>query len=189
MFSVLLPVYFRDSPDDLAACLDSLEAQIRPASEVLIVKDGPLGHALEGVIQSYSARLPISTLELPHNKGLGVALQAGVNKCRFDIIARMDADDICVQDRFKWQVGFLEEHPEIDVLSGTIREFDSDPALWFSERRLPVEHAAIEAFGKLDFTTWTPYARLQGAETECTGGEEGGVTSYLRRLYSGISVR
>ena len=147
-FSVLLPVYFGDSPDHLAACLSSLEAQTWPASEILIVKDGSLVEALERVIQFYSARLPIRTLQLPDNKGLGPALRAGVENCQFNIIARMDADDICVLDRFELEVGFLEMHPEVDVLSGTIREFDSDPAIWVSERRLPSEHAAIVAFGK-----------------------------------------
>lgn len=147
-FSVLLPVYHRDSPDHLAECLSSLEAQSRPAEEILIVKDGLLGEALENVINSYSARLPINALQLTNNEGLGLALRAGVEKCQFEIIARMDADDICALDRFELELSFLEAHPEVDVLSGTIREFNSDPAFWITERRLPGEHASILAFAK-----------------------------------------
>jgi glycosyltransferase involved in cell wall biosynthesis len=147
-FSVLLPIYFRDSPEHLAECLSSLAAQTRPAEEILIVKDGSLGEALEGVIHSYSPRLPINILQLAENAGLGLALRAGVEKCCFEIIARMDADDVCALDRFELEVAFLEAHPEIDVLSGTMREFDSDPAVWITERRLPREHTAILAFAK-----------------------------------------
>jgi glycosyltransferase involved in cell wall biosynthesis len=147
-FSVLLPVYHRDSPEYFAQCLNSLEAQTRPASEILIVKDGPLGSALEDVIKVYSAKLPVTTLQLPENGGLGPALRAGVEKCRFEIIARMDADDICTDERFELEIGFLEAHPEVDVLSGTIREFNLDPEAWISERRLPREHASIVIFAK-----------------------------------------
>ena len=147
-FSVLLPVYYRDSPEYFAQCLNSLAVQTRPAEEILIVKDGPLGRALEDVIETYSAKLPVTTIQLPENRGLGPALKAGVEKCRFDVIARMDADDICTKERFELEVGFLEAHPEVDVLSGTIREFNSDPEAWISERRLPREHASIVVFAK-----------------------------------------
>jgi len=145
-FSVLLPVYYKDSPEHLAECLASLRAQTRPADEILIVKDGPLQEALEAVIMAYSTRLPIITLQLPENKGLGLALKAGVEKCQFDIIARMDADDICAAERFELEIRFLETHPEIDVLGGTIREFNSDPTVCICERRLPNEHDSILVF-------------------------------------------
>lgn len=147
-FSVLLPVYFKDSPEHLAECLRSVEAQTRAADEILIVKDGPLGDDLETVIAAYSASLPIVPLELPKNRGLGEALKIGVESCRFDIVARMDADDICAVERFEREVGFLESHPEVDALSGAIREFHTDPSACISERRLPIEHASIRAFAK-----------------------------------------
>lgn len=147
-FSVLMAVYGDDSPEYLAQSLGSLEAQTRLANEVLIVKNGPLGGALEAIIAAYSARLPIVALQLPENKGLGSALRIGVEKCRFEMIARMDPDDISSPERFEREVGFLETHPEVDAISGTIREFNSDPAVCISERRLPCEHASIQAFAK-----------------------------------------
>lgn len=54
-FSVLLPVYCKDSPEHLSECLHSMERQTRTADEILIVKDGPLGEDLEVVITAYSS--------------------------------------------------------------------------------------------------------------------------------------
>ncbi|HEX4039817.1 MAG TPA: glycosyltransferase [Acidobacteriaceae bacterium] len=143
--SVLISVYSGESAAHFKECLESLARQTVPAGEVLIIKDGPLGENLEEVIALYSGGLPIRTVALQQNVGLGSALSAGVEECRFDKIARMDADDICALDRLELQAKFFEAHPEIDVVGGSIREFDADPLLGATERRLPSEHMAIEA--------------------------------------------
>jgi glycosyltransferase involved in cell wall biosynthesis len=147
-FSVLMSVYNRESPANLEVSLQSLASQTLPANEVLIVKDGPLADRLHQVIDKYSAKLPLTTLQFETNQGLGAALRAGMEKCRFDLVARMDSDDICVSERFERQIGFLEDHPEIDVLGSAISEFDTDPGQCISIRRLPVGHDAIRSFAK-----------------------------------------
>lgn len=147
-FSVLMSIYHRESPTYLAQSLDSLVVQTRPADEVVIVKDGVLGSELDQVISRYSERLPMVTLDLRINRGLGRALRAGVEHCRFEWIARMDSDDICLPGRFKRQLDFLEIHPEIDVLGSGISEFDQDPSSQISLRCLPEEDSAIRSFSK-----------------------------------------
>jgi glycosyltransferase involved in cell wall biosynthesis len=145
-FSVLLSVYHGELPEFLARSLESLAEQTLPASEVLIVKDGPLGADLEAVIESFASRLPIATLQLESNQGLGSALRAGIEHCRFDLVARMDSDDICAPHRFQTQIDFLNRRSEIDVLGSSIAEFDSDPAQCVAIRRLPEDHCDICAF-------------------------------------------
>ena len=76
--SVLMSVYCKESPAFLCQCLDSLVSQTLQADEVVIVEDGPLGKALEASIASYQASLPIVSLSLPVNVGLGEALRAGL---------------------------------------------------------------------------------------------------------------
>jgi glycosyltransferase involved in cell wall biosynthesis len=146
--SVLMPVYKDESATFLRESLESLVAQTLPADEIVIVEDGPIGADVRNVIAEYCARLPIEIVELPLHKGLGVALRIGVERCRFNVIARMDADDICLPDRFERQLKFLIGHPNVDVLSTAVREFDRDPALSFSERRLPITHDAIADWAK-----------------------------------------
>ena len=135
--SVLMSVYRKESPAFLSECLDSLALQTFLPDEVVIVEDGPLGEELERVIGVYRKRLPIVSLRLPANVGLGAALQKGLDKCRGEYVARMDSDDICIPDRFRQQVDYLERNPQIAVVGGAIAEFDEDFAMPHSIRRLP----------------------------------------------------
>lgn len=48
-------------------------------------------------------------ISLEKNQGLGKALQIGLQNCRYDIIARMDTDDIAKLDRFKIQIKEFEK--------------------------------------------------------------------------------
>ena len=143
-----MPVYAKESSVFLAECLASIAGQTFPASEVLIVKDGPVGRDLDRVIDSFSSTLPIITIQLQFNQGLGVALRAGLEKCRYDLVARMDSDDICAPRRFETQIDFLARNPEIEVVGSSIAEFDSDPSKCISIRHLPEEHDEICAFAK-----------------------------------------
>jgi O104-antigen biosynthesis beta-1,3-galactosyltransferase len=135
--SVLMPVYHRESPAFLAESLASLAGQTVLADEVVIVKDGPLGDALEQVIASFQTKLRIRPVALERHMGLGIALQRGVRECKNDLIARMDSDDICVPDRLEKERDFMVAHPEIDVLGGSIAEFEVDPAKPQCVRNLP----------------------------------------------------
>jgi glycosyltransferase involved in cell wall biosynthesis len=135
-FSVLMAVYAKETAGFLQHALASLAEQTLAADEVLIVKDGPLGGDLEATIAAAAEILPIRTLQLARNSGLGLALQAGVPDCRHEFIARMDSDDICAPDRFQKQVSYLLQHPEVDVLGGSIAEFEADGTSLLAVRRL-----------------------------------------------------
>ena len=147
-FSVLMSIYDKDVPEALQECLGSLVAQTLPADQVLIVQDGPSGNELCSIVQEYVVKLPIEVVPLRHNIGLGGALRIGIERCRFDVIARMDADDICAPDRFEKQIAFLRGHPETDVVGTSIREFESDVSHCVSERCPPKNHEAIIARAK-----------------------------------------
>lgn len=141
--SVLMSVYKRESPLFLREALESLAIQTVRADEVVIVKDGPVGSDLDDAIASYGRKLPIMCLQLERNEGLGPALSAGVDRCNADMIARMDADDICVRDRFEKQLAFLERNPEVDVVGGAIAEFKDDSRKVESIRRMPCDPASL----------------------------------------------
>jgi len=65
-------VYAGDTPDKLAACLDSLTAQTRMPDEIVIVKDGPLTAPLDEVIARTASRYPglLGVQALETNAGL-----------------------------------------------------------------------------------------------------------------------
>ena len=148
-FSLLMSVYQRERPEFLTACFDSIYNQTVRPSESVLVEDGPLTPALYEAISSEQKRFgTMKRVALEQNQGLGAALNAGMKACSYDIVARMDTDDICLPQRFEAQLTYLEAHPEIDVLGAWISEFDGVPTNVVGVRRLPENHEAIYKFGK-----------------------------------------
>jgi glycosyltransferase involved in cell wall biosynthesis len=151
--SVLMSVYNNEKPEFLAQSLDSLKLQTYQAEEIVIVEDGPLGRSLSDVIIRYALELPIVSVKLPNNVGLGAALARGICACHGDLIARADSDDICLPDRFKKQMDWLSAHPDIDLLGGAYAEFDSNSFGPRLVRRVPKSGKELMNYAK----TRTPF--------------------------------
>ena len=148
-FSVLIPIYEKEEPKHLRECFDSLFGQTLPATEIVLVEDGPLTPELYDTIAEYQQKhAELKTIKLKENQGIGHALNEGLQHCTYDIVARMDADDICMPDRFETQGKFMEEHPDCDIVGSWADEFSDDPSNILSTRRLPEHHEAIVEFGK-----------------------------------------
>jgi glycosyltransferase involved in cell wall biosynthesis len=121
-FTLLVSTYARDDPDYLReAVLSSTAAQTRPPAEVVLVQDGPVPEALAAEIKHLAETLPMPVvhLALPVNVGLGPALDAGLAASSHEVVARMDADDFSVPERFERQVALVEAGADI-VGSGLI---------------------------------------------------------------------
>ena len=80
--------------------------------------------------------------------GLGAALNEGLKHCSFELIARMDTDDICLPNRFEKQVNVFRDNPALDVVGAWIDEFESEISNIKSTRKLPEMHSAICLYGK-----------------------------------------
>ena len=87
MFSVLLSVYYRESPIYFAQSLKSIFSQTRLPSEVILVQDGPLTRDLDSIVASFVSQYPsiIKVVKLSTNQGLGRALNEGLKYCKYDI--------------------------------------------------------------------------------------------------------
>lgn len=142
-FSVLMSLYYKESPEFLAECLASLVNQTRQADEIVLVFDGPINLALQKVVQEFKPQLPLTIIALTKNVGLGQALNAGLNACQHNWVMRMDTDDICVPNRFEQQINFIRNHPKIDVLGGQIIEFEKQLSQGKKSRTVPTSHEAI----------------------------------------------
>ena len=144
MFSVLLSVYRKEQPAYLQQSLNSIFAQTLMPDEVVLVKDGPLTAELEQVIEVFCQKYSIlKIVPLAQNQGLGKALNEGLKHCSYNLVARMDTDDIAKSDRFEKQVKVFEVHPEFDVVGAWIDEFEGDIKNVTSVRKLPSDHCAI----------------------------------------------
>lgn len=148
-FSVLISLYYKENPDFLRQSLDSVFNQTLPPSEVILVEDGPLTTELYSVVSEYEHRYPtLHIIKLPQNGGLGKALNEGLKHCNFDLVVRMDTDDICFPDRFMKQVNFMVNHPEIGICSAWVEEFKDDINNVVSIRRIPEKSEELYEYGK-----------------------------------------
>lgn len=156
-FSVLMAVYYREKPQNLRVALESVTAYqtIKP-SEIVLVEDGPLTQELHDVIIGFKKNNSsvLKSVRLDKNMGLATALKVGLEECTNDIVARMDSDDISVEDRFEKQLKvMLTGH--FDVVGSNTLYFDDntkaivgikknpetmDEVLVYAKRRSPVGH-------------------------------------------------
>lgn len=150
-FSVCTSVYKNDNPEYVKVALDSLliNQSIKPA-EIVMVQDGPVPDATSLLLSDYRNKYgdTLKVIVLEKNGGLGNALKIGVENARYDIIARMDSDDICATDRFEKQLAYLDAHPECDIVGGQITEFIDAPENIVAKREVPLGNEEIYRYMK-----------------------------------------
>ena len=150
-FSIITSVYKNDKPEFVRIALDSMlvNQTIKP-SEIVLVRDGQVPEELESVLEQYESLYPqvFNIIRLNQNGGLGRALKLGVEKAKYDIIARMDSDDICLPERFELQLRYLEQNPEVDLVGGQMTEFIGSSANIVGRREVPLDNSSIYDFMK-----------------------------------------
>lgn len=126
-FSVLLPVYRGDDPSHFRRAFESVTVdQHLPPSEVVIVRDGPVDPALESELRAAEAGpVAVTVIRGAENAGLARALNLGLAACRHSIVARMDADDVSLPQRFAVQIPALTELG-VDLLGAGLWEMEGD---------------------------------------------------------------
>lgn len=149
-FSVLMSLYIKEKPDYFEQCIKSMFYQTVLPSEIIIVKDGAITKELEKVIQKYKERYPniIKTVPLAKNQGLGPALAEGIRHCTYELIARMDTDDIARKDRFERQLFEFFMTPELDICGSYTQEFSGKISNILSVRKVPLTQKQIEKYQK-----------------------------------------
>ncbi len=152
-FSVLMSVYKGDRADYFRCAMDSIINQTAKPDEIVLVEDGPVSLEIENTINEYKQKIGdiLKISELKENKGLGTALAEGIRNCSFDIVARMDADDISSPQRFEKQLKFLKNNPSIDVVSCFVSVFEESPERPLFIRRGPLLHEQIARKFKFRF--------------------------------------
>lgn len=120
-----MSVYKKDKLIELKEALNSLYTQTLQG-DIFIQQDGVISKELETYLDDELYQKKIAYLgKREQNRGLAYSLnelivQIGEN---YEYIARMDADDISIGHRLEEQYTFMEEHKDIDVLGGYIKEF------------------------------------------------------------------
>lgn len=112
--SILMPVY--NAEKYLIEAIDSILNQTFRDWELIIINDGSTDRSRELLSQIADNRVIIVDNET--NLGLINTLNKGINLCKGEYIARMDADDISTPERIEKQVQFMDSHPH-HIMCGT----------------------------------------------------------------------
>ena len=149
-FSVLMPVYWKETPEYFQTALESILNQTLMPDEIVIVEDGKLTDELNSIIKTYTSRHPqlFKIVALDKNVGQGLARNAGLKHCSNNLVALMDSDDIADKTRFEKQINYLKDHPEVDVIGSNITEFEGVPENIISKKVVPLTQDEIFRFGK-----------------------------------------
>lgn len=117
IISVVMPVY--NGGRFLAGAIESVLNQTFRDFEFIIVNDGSTDGS-PAVLDGYAQRDVRIRLISRENRGLTASLNEAIALARGEWIARMDADDISLPDRFQKQMAWLQE-TGADVCGGWVK--------------------------------------------------------------------
>ena len=109
--SVIMPAY--NAEKFIKEAIDSILGQSFDDFELIIINDCSKD-GTEDIILSYEDRR-IVYVKNERNMGVAATLNRGLDMAIGEYIARMDADDISLENRFEIQLSYMEKHPECGI--------------------------------------------------------------------------
>lgn len=149
-FSVLMSIYKNEKLVFFRRAMQSIwDDQVLKPNQIVLVIDGPVPNDIIDEIDVWKKELSgiLYVIPLKTNVGLGQALNIGMQSCKYDVIARMDTDDISLPCRFLKQIPLFESNT-IDLVGSHVSEFIGSESNIVSFRRVPLDHDAIVLFSK-----------------------------------------
>ena len=149
-YSVLMSVYKKEKAEFLKEAIESIQKQSKKTDDFVLVCDGELNESLDKVILDKKEEMGdvLNVIRLKENVGLGKALNYGVQCCKYDLIARMDTDDIAVPNRFELQIKEFIKDNELVLCGAQIAEFEDNPQVINGYRKVPLTQKEILKFSK-----------------------------------------
>ena len=130
LVTVLMSVF--NAEDYLQEAIESVLSQTFSDFEFLVIDDCSTDRSKE-ILEKISDKR-VKLLFNDKNIGLTCSLNKGIAYAKGKYIARMDADDICLPERLKKQIGYMELHPEIGVCGSWIQILNTEN-VWKSAER------------------------------------------------------
>lgn len=146
-FTVVMSVYHGDNASFFLQASRSVINQNLTPGEFIISVDGPVDESIEDVLSKISLHPIVKVLRLPENRGPGDSRHAAIIMAKYDVVALMDSDDICLPHRFERQFSYLKSN-DLDVVGGYIEEFVKVPGDLKRIRSVPLAYKDIMKIGK-----------------------------------------
>ena len=114
VISIIMPAF--NAGMFVSGAIDSIRAQTLQDWELIVVDDGSTDDTAQLVLNQVQQDLRIRLVRTTH-AGIADALNRGIAQAQAPIIARMDSDDVSLPCRLERQVEYLNQHPEVGVVS------------------------------------------------------------------------
>lgn len=122
-----MSLYCKEKPLYLDTALNSVFEQTVAPDQVVLVLDGPIGTELSEVVQRYQQKFPsLDVYPQEKNQGLSTALNIGLEKCRNEIVFRMDTDDVCYKNRFEQTLQEYQKEPDLELVGSFATMIDEE---------------------------------------------------------------
>lgn len=140
MISVLMCNY--NNSEYLESAIQSILSQSVTNFEFIIIDDGSMDESIK-IIKKYEAIDERIVAVYKSNTGLVDSLNLGLSIAKYKYIARMDADDISLPNRFKLQVEFLEKNSEYAICGGRTNLINQH-GVYIREGNYPTDDSVLQ---------------------------------------------
>jgi hypothetical protein len=123
LISVVLPVY--NAEKYVREAVESVLSQTFSNFELIVINDGSTDGSGD-ILRELAAKDQRIVLVDRPNRGLVSTLNEGIALARADLIARMDADDVALPERFAEQYRRMSESPTLGVIGSFISLVDAE---------------------------------------------------------------
>lgn len=139
--AIIMSLYKSDVIKNVQLAVESILYQTYSNFDFYIQYDGPVNEDVDQYLTSIKDER-IKIFKRNENKGLAYSLNELLDIVMpkdYHFIARMDADDISLPERFEKQVAFMEAHPETECLGTWAIEIKSDGSEYY-RKQMPETH-------------------------------------------------
>lgn len=144
MISVIMPL-FNEEIKDLETSIESILNQTEKRLELILILDNPENMRIKQLMEHYeSIDTRVKLLFNSENKGVGLTLNKAISHAKFDLIARLDADDISCPNRLERQLEFLEKNKDVDMLSTNCIYIDEYGNIIGEKPNIPTDYKSIK---------------------------------------------
>ena len=139
--SILIPV--KDCQETIAKSIGSVISQTYQNFEIILVDNNCQDDTIDIALDIAKDKIKVIKCFEP---GIVPALNAGLQNCNYDYIARQDGDDIWYPSKLEKQVEFLNSNKEIDILGTQIRLINTDGQVVDEGFRYPLQNQLIKSW-------------------------------------------
>lgn len=140
--SVVMSVY--NGTPYLRESIESILNQTCKDFEFIIIDDGSSDNTWKIITEYANQNQQIKLFKNEENIGLTKSLNKGLKLARGEYIARQDADDVSLPDRFDLQTRFLDAHLEVGAIGSSAQVID-EQSMFVRQSNVLLEHESMQA--------------------------------------------